>query len=266
MSNNLFNNLFFNGIKPTMEEFFRFCESKNQISSEELSRLFDDFVASELSELTAPKKTSPKKKPRNASAIDDKVTKDVEEFKVENMTDPKWLKKTTLATLKMYCTDRGLSTSGTKAQLANNLVEYEKNKTDADVNIPNEKPSSEEPKPVHQEKKNTDIEIKRPKTASRKKKASKDKLVSDYEYTVDNKFNLYVIDVPKRELYLVLDDNVKKDDALVVGYVTYEDALDADDDLDDDLSSVTVRQLTAELMTVCQKMHLKYEFPDNLDN
>jgi hypothetical protein len=128
------------------------------------------------------------------------------------------LEKKKLPELKEYARERGLPVSGTKAQLIENILNYEKEQDPAEQDPANNHSVYED---VVDEDVDKDLVIKKPKTKSKKTCELDDKP----KYIIEDKHGLRMIHHNKLDGWFVLND---KD--VVVGWVCSDDEIDAEDD------------------------------------
>jgi len=147
------------------------------------------------------------------------------------------LSKKKLPELKALAKERGLAVSGTKAQVIENILNYEKDQEGTSA----EQPECED---------DLNIEIKKPKT---KQKLCEPATTKKYE--IIQRHGLKMVEYNPLDGCFVLDAN-----NVVVGWVHRDD-----DEIADEDDGVDVRALDKYSCEMAKELGLKYEVPDNLD-
>jgi hypothetical protein len=263
----------------SLRGFFEFCEEQNGVKADDLSGLFnqyfvvngatkkaqakktvselelsdsdesndeDIFVSSSKKASAAPKKFASAKKTKDASAkaAARKPSGKGKEVKPRDEQMPVAdldLNKKKLPELKEYARERGLPVSGTKAQLIENLLNYEKEQEDS--------PIDKQLDAV--EEADLDIQIKKPKTKNKKVCEPADKP----KYEVEEKHGVKMIYHSKLDGWFVLNDK-----NVVVGWVLSDDEVNAEED-----ESVDIRALDKDVCEFAKELGLEFEVPENLD-
>ncbi|UUT40450.1 hypothetical protein [carnivorous sponge associated iridovirus] len=147
------------------------------------------------------------------------------------------LSKKKLPELKALAKERGLAVSGTKAQVIENILNYEKDQEGTSA----EQPECED---------DLNIEVKKPKT---KQKLCEPATTKKYE--IIQRHGLKMVEYNPLDGCFVLDAN-----NVVVGWVHRDD-----DEIEDEDDGVDVRALDKYSCEMAKELGLKYEVPDNLD-
>jgi len=156
------------------------------------------------------------------------------------------LNKKKLPELKEYARERGLPVSGTKAQLIENLLNYEKEQDG----------SASDAKLDSVEEEDLGIQIKKPKTKSKELKSKDLREPADkHKYEVETKHGVQMIHYSKLDGYFVL--NEKK---VVVGWVFSDDEANAEEE-----ECVNIRALDKTTCELAKELNLEFEVPENLD-
>ena len=252
--------------------FFEFCEKQNGVKADELNTLFNQYftisgsdaaLVVEAVKKSPSKKTAPKKTVKNESdESDDEDTSSAKKDPAKEAPkgtarkpsgkgkEPKPrdehtpvtdidMNKKKLPELKEYARERGLPVSGTKAQLIENIFNYEKEQQDS----PADKLDSIE--------QDLSIQIKKPKTKGVKTFEPADKP----KYEVEDKHGAKMIYSSKQDGWFVLNAN-----NVVVGWVHSDDEANAEED-----ESVDIRALDKEACKMAKELGLEFEVPENLE-
>jgi hypothetical protein len=244
----------------SLRGFFEFCEEQNGVKADDLNSLFNQYFAInapkiELSdyddsddEAKAPatkkaapvKKTPVKKEPKAAARKPSGKGKETKPRDEQTPVADLDLNKKKLPELKEYARERGLPVSGTKAQLIDNLLNYEKEQEDS----PAEKLDSVEEEDLG-------IQIKKPKTKGKTyEPADKPK------YEVEEKHGVKMIYYSKLDGWFVLNDK-----NVVVGWAHSDDEANAEED-----ECVDIRMLDKDICEGAKELGLEFEVPENLDS
>jgi hypothetical protein len=234
----------------SLRGFFEFCEEQNGVKADDLTDLFNKFFDSDadISVAKAPTRTSKKEsvvkeelvkaQPKKSARPSGKNTKSREDQNSIGNID---LNKKKLPELKEYARERGLPVSGTKAQLIENILNYEKGQDDFSAeDINNEEEELEQ------------IQVKKPKTKPNKLCTPADRP----KYEVEDRHNMKMLFYPKMDGYFVLNDS-----EVVIGWVHSDDELDVETD-----DYVDVRALDKERCVLAKELNFKFEVPENLDD
>lgn len=231
----------------SLRGFFEFCEEQNGVKADDLNNLFNQYFAINGSEATAEAPKAPAKKAPKKEVEGGKVKptarkpsgkgKDAKPRDEQTPVAGLDLNKKKLPELKDYARERGLPVSGTKAQLIENLLNYEKG-------------SPVEAK-LDSEEEDLGIQIKKPKTKGKKVYEPADKP----KYEVEYKHEANMIYYSKLDGWFVLNN---KD--VVVGWVHSDDEANAEKD-----ERVDIRALDKDACEVAKELGLEFEVPENLD-
>lgn len=260
----------------SLRGFFEFCEEQNGVKADDLNSLFNQYFAingttkkvelsgsdnsddedtSVTSSKKAPttkkaavkktpaKEASPKAAARKPSGKG-KEGKEGKEAKPRNEQTPVGdldLNKKKLPELKEYARERDLRVSGTKAQLIETILNYEKEQ---------EGSSAEKLDAVEEE--DLDIQIKKPKTKGKKVCEPADKP----KYEVEEKHGVKMIYHSRLDGWFVLNDK-----NVVVGWAHSDDEANAEED-----EHVDIRALDKDACEVAKELGLEFEVPENLDS
>ena len=229
--------------------FFKFCEKQQkQMKADDLNNLFKQYFAieSDDSDDEDTSKEAPKEAKKVKKASPPKARKPSGKGKEAKPRDEQTpvanldLNKKKLPELKEYARERGLPVSGTKAQLIENIHEYE-----------NKNPEADKLYSVEEEE-NLGIQIKKPKTKNKKMFEPADKP----KYDVEEMHGIKMIYNNKLDGWFVLND---KED-IVVGWVHSDDEANAEED-----ESVNIRALDKKICEIVKELELDFEVPENLD-
>jgi hypothetical protein len=253
--------------RASLGGFFEFCEEQNGVKADDLNNLFNQYFAIDGSvtpkvkpaEKAWVKKAASKKTVRELSDSDDedmsvspkkapvkKTTrkpsgKDTKSRDKQTPVNDIDLNKKKLPELKEYARERGLPTTSTKAQIIENILNYEKMQ-EASSAVTDNKIDSEE---------DLGIQIKKPNG----KKTCESIDMSDYEFEIEEKHGLRMIACADLDGWFVLND---KD--VIIGWVCRDDEAFAEDD-----EPVNVRALDKDVCEVAKRHKLEFEVPENLD-
>lgn len=253
--------------RASLGGFFEFCEEQNGVKADDLNNLFNQYFAIDGSvtpkvkpaEKARVKKAATKKTVRELSDSDDedmsvspkkapvkKTTrkpsgKDTKSRDKQTPVNDIDLNKKKLPELKEYARERGLPTTSTKAQIIENILNYEKMQ-EASSAVTDNKIDSEE---------DLDIQIKKPND----KKTCESIDMSDYKFEIEEKHGLRMIACADLDGWFVLND---KD--VIIGWVCRDDEAFAEDD-----EPVNVRALDKDVCEVAKRHKLEFEVPENLD-
>lgn len=195
----------------------------------------DDTSVASCSPKTPAKKAAPVKREARKPSGKGKDAKPRDEQTAIGSLD---LSKKKLPELKEYARERGLPVSGTKAQVIENILEYEKQQDDSSAEL-------------LEEVEDLGIEIRKP----RKTKAQKlCEPATKKKYTINYRHNLNLVNC--QDGFFVLNDQ-----NVVIGWVhsDHEASVDADEMVD-------VCQLQKHHCEMAKELDLEYEVPDNLDD
>ena len=199
----------------------------------------DTFVSSKKEAPKAPAKKTAKKAPkikptaRKPSGKGKDAKPRDEQTPVADLD----LHKKKLPELKNYARERGLPVSGTKAQLIENLLNYEEEQEGAEAKF-------------DYEEEDLNIHIKKPKTKGKKMCEPADKP----KYKVENMHGVDMIYSSKLDGWLILDNDV------VVGWTSADDEANAKKD-----EEVNIYALNKDMCEAATELGLAFEVPDNLD-
>ena len=250
----------------SLRGFFEFCEEQNGVKADDLNSLFNQYFAingttkkapakKELSDSddsddedtsvkakkaavkkTPAKEASPKAADRKPSGKGEAKPRD-EQTPVGDLD----LNKKKLPELKEYARERDLRVSGTKAQLIETILNYEKEQ---------EGSSAEKLDAVEEE--DLDIQIKKPKTKGKKVCEPADKP----KYEVEEKHGVKMIYHSRLDGWFVLNNK-----NVVVGWAHSDDEMNAEED-----ECVDIRALDKDACEVAKDLGLEFEVPENLDS
>lgn len=242
----------------SLRPFFDFCEKQNGVKADDLNDLFNQYFAVN-TPVTKAKKTHEMSGSESESCDEDTsvsskkvVKKKAAEPRKPAARKPSGksakprgeqtpvadLNKKKLPELKDYARERGLPVSGTKAQLIENILSYEK-----------EQEGSSDPASVEEE--DLGIQIKKPKTKPRKMYEPADRP----KYEVVEKHGVKMIYYSKLDGWFILND---KD--VIVGWAHSDDEANADED-----ERIDIRALDKKTCKVARELGLEFEVPENLD-
>jgi len=257
----------------SLRGFFEFCEEQNGVKADDLNSLFNQYFAingttkkvelsgsddsdDEDTSVTSSKKAPTTKKaavkktpakeasPKAAARKPSGKGKEGKEAKPRNEQTPVGdldLNKKKLPELKEYARERDLRVSGTKAQLIETILNYEKEQ---------EGSSAEKLDAVEEE--DLDIQIKKPKTKGKKVCEPADKP----KYEVEEKHGVKMIYHSRLDGWFVLNDK-----NVVVGWAHSDDEANAEED-----ECVDIRALDKDACEVAKDLGLEFEVPENLDS
>lgn len=243
-------------IGSSLSDFFQFCESQNnEIKATELNDLFNRYFSTNCTGVTkktsntdsntsvspAPaKKATTKEGARKASGKLAKPRSEQTSLASYDLTDNNVVKSIKLVELKSYAEERGLNKNGTKAQVIENILKYEKEQNDS-------------PAEIEDVSEDTNIKVKKPKIKGNKlcEPATRHKI--DIIERHDIRMIWYRDD--DDELYLVIDDN-----DVIVGWVSCDD-----EQITEEGDSINVRALQKKHCEMARFMDMEFELPDNLD-
>ena len=154
------------------------------------------------------------------------------------------LNKKKLPELKKYSKERGLPVSGTKAQLIENLLNYEKEQDGG----------ASDAKLDSVEEEDLGIQIKKPKGKEQKGKDLREP-ADKHKYEVETKHGVQMIHYSKLDGYFVLNDK-----NVVVGWVCSDDEANAEED-----ERVNILALDKTTCELAKELGLEFEVPENLD-
>lgn len=259
----------------SLRGFFEFCEEQNGVKADDLSALFNQYFAINGTTKKAPakkaptlelsdsdsddsededtsvskapaakkavikktqvKEASPKAAARKPSGKGKEARNRDEQTPVAGLD----LNKKKLPELKEYARERGLPLSGTKAQLIENILKYEKEQ---------EGSSTEKIDSVGED---LGIQIKKPKTKGKKTCEPADKP----KYEVEEKHGVKMIYYSKLDGWFVLNEK-----NVIVGWTHSDDEANAEED-----ERVDIRALDKGVCEVAKELGLEFEVPENLD-
>jgi hypothetical protein len=254
----------------SLRGFFEFCEKQNGVKADDLNNLFNQYFAVSDAPAKPAKKAS---KTHNLSDSesdesydDDTSVSSKKAVKVKKAADAKKekpaarkpsgkskdakprdeqtpvadLNKKKLPELKEYAKERGLPVSGTKAQLIENILNYEK-----------EQEGGSPDDGFVEEEEDLGIQIKKPKRGGKKMCEPADRP----KYVVQEKHGVKMIYYSKLDGWLILND---KD--VVVGWAHSDDEANAEED-----ERIDIRALDKAACEVAKELGLEFEVPENLD-
>ncbi len=274
-------NTLIKGLEHSLRDFFYFCECKTEVTADELGSLFSQYFSTEeeahgsASIARRPTKKPAKKATKatkkstkiisdsddsdsdGTSAVSSK-TKKAAKTPVKNETRrPKGkeqkprdqqtpighidLSKRKLPELKEYARERGIHVSGTKAQVIENLLNYEKEQVGG----------LEE-----EEEEQFEITVMKPKTRKRLSEPA-----DKPRYDIVKRYGYRLIIAESQYFVIDEDDNI-------TGYIDGEEEEDAAAAAAEDSSdefNVDVHQLTKEHCELAKKLGLNFIVPSNLD-
>jgi len=218
-------------------------KAKKTVKSVELLSDSDSDEDTSVSSKEAPAPKAPAKKPtaRKPSGKGKDAKPRDEQTSVTGLD----LLKKKLPDLKGYSRERGLPVSGTKAQLIENLLNYEKEQEGAEA-----KQEGAEAK-LDSEDEDLRIQIKKPKTKGKKVCEPADKP----KYVIEHKHGVDMINSSKLDGWFVLNNN-----NVVVGWVHSDDEANAEVDED-----VEIHALDKHVCEVAKELGLEFEVPENMD-
>lgn len=254
----------------SLRGFFEFCEEQNGVKADDLNSLFNQYFAINGTTKKAPakkelsdsddsddedtsvtsskkaKKAAVKKTPAKEASpkAADRKPLGKGEAKPRDEQTPVGdldLNKKKLPELKAYARERDLRVSGTKAQLIENILNYEKEQ---------EGSSAEKLDAVEEE--DLGIQIKKPKTKGKKVCEPADKP----KYEVEEKHGVKMIYHSRLDGWFVLNDK-----NVVVGWAHSDDEANAEED-----ERVDIRALDKDACEVAKDLGLEFEVPENLDS
>ncbi len=238
-------NTLVSSIGSSLTGFFEFCESQNnEISAIELKNLYDLFFSVDPTTTVAsaepPSVTEAPVKANARTKAAAKPRSEQTSLVSIDLLDKRVVKKTKLTELKMYAKERGLSAPGTKADVIEILLKYEKEQDDA--------PTEPEPEAIPED---TPIQVKKPKTKGSKLSEP----ATQIKISIIKRHGLNLVwcreNVKDEEIYFVLDD-----DNNVFGWLSAEDEINA---------IINIQALQDKHCVMADSMKLKYLVPDNLD-
>ena len=155
------------------------------------------------------------------------------------------LNKKKLPELKDFSRERGLPVSGTKAQLIENILNYEKEQDDS--------PYPDDPTVSVVEEEDLGIKINKPKIKAKNKKMCEP--ADRPKYEVEEKHGVKMIYYNKLDGWLILND---KD--VVFGWAHADDEMNAEKD-----EHIDIRALDKKVCEAAKELRLDFEVPENLD-
>lgn len=258
----------------SLRGFFEFCEKQNGVKADDLNNLFNQYFAVSDDAPSKPAKKASKTHNLSDSESDESYDEDtsvsskkaVKAKKAAEKTPAKKekpsarkpsgkskdakprdeqtpvadLNKKKLPELKEYAKERGLPVSGTKAQLIENILNYEKEQ---------EGGSPDDPSGFVEEEEDLGIQIKKPKKKKMCEPADRPK------YNVEERHGVKMIYYSKLDGWLILND---KD--VVVGWAHSDDEANAEED-----ERIDIRALDKAACEVAKELGLEFEVPENLD-
>lgn len=207
----------------------------------------DDTSVASSSKKAPAKKVEPKKTPAKAPARKPSGKgKDAKPREEQTPLGDLDLNKKKLPELKEYARERGLPVSGTKAQLIENLLNYEKEQDGG----------ASDAKLDSVEEEDLGIQIKKPKTKGKELKGKDLREPADkHKYEVEMKHGVQMIHYSKLDGYFVLNEK-----NVVVGWVFSDDEANAEED-----ERVDIRALDKTTCELAKELDLEFEVPENLD-
>jgi hypothetical protein len=240
----------------SLRGFFEFCEKETDVKACDLNSLFnqyfaingnsesDDEDASSSKKAPTIKKAAVKKTPTKEASPNAAARKGKgKEAKPRDEQTPVGdldLNKKKLPELKEYARERDLRVSGTKAQLIENILNYEKERGSPAENL----------EAVEEE--DLGIQIKKPKTKGKKVCEPADKP----KYEVEEKHGVKMIYYSRLDRWFVLNDK-----NVVVGWANSDDEANAEED-----ECIDIRALDKDACEVAKDLGLDFEVPENLDS
>lgn len=225
---------------PKKTKDIEVSESDADSDDEDISVSSKKEAPKALAKKAAPEKKTPKPTTRKPSGKGKDAKPRDEQTPVADLD----LNKKKLPELKDYARERGLPVSGTKAQLIENLLNYEKEQEGSPAEAKLDSVEEEEEEDLG-------IQIKKPKTKGKKVCEPADKP----KYEVEYKHGVNMIYYSKLDGWFVLNN---KD--VVVGWVHSDDEANAEKD-----ECVDIRALDKDACEVAKELGLEFEVPENLD-
>jgi hypothetical protein len=229
-----------NSLGESLQGFFKYCEEKNQSSAKDLSSLFAEYFSlPECSPAPAKKVAVTKKVAAPKASKSGPLPREQQTVVMRSYIESKDAK---LPELKKLAGERGVSKTGNKATIVQNILAYEESfgKIDED---PRDEDTLDEDDPK--------IAIQKPKI----RKEGLSRPVTKHKVKVEKKHNLSVVHNNELNGYFVLDD-----ENVAIGWIDEEDSEEGGED-----EEVEIRALEEKHCEEAKKIGLEYTPSDNLD-
>ena len=233
-------NVMIASLGESLQGFFEYCEEKNnQYSAKDLSSLFAKYFS--LPECSPAKKkvAVTKKVAAPKTSKSGPLPREQQTVVMRSYIESKDIK---LPELRQLATERGVSKSGNKATIVQNILAYEESFGKIDEDPRDEDGLDED---------GAKIGIQKPKT----RKEGLSRPVTKHKVKVEKKHNVNVVHNNELKGYFVLDE-----DKVAIGWIDEEDSEQGDED-----EEVEIRALEKKHCEEAKKIGLEYIPSDNLD-